>query len=155
MKMKLIIKITLILFIVSGAVYAEEDYPEKPTIEDGYYRVVESVLQIPTLSFKEFFNEICYVVISDRSSNYTISPLEGSRKIIYFSDNGRIYYQGYYFISNQITSHSRFDFYADFDSKKGNDLYFYQKNLFQGDVTRKVVLTYLGKDLKQAVKKLK
>ena len=153
--MKRVIKIILTIFLLSGAVYAEEDYPEKPIIEDGYYRVVESVLQIPGLSFKEFFNEICYIVISDRSSTYLVNPLEGLRKSIYLSDNGRIYYQGYYFISNQITSHSRFDFQADFDSKKGNELYFYQKNLFQGDVTRKVVMTYLGKDLKQAVKKLK
>ena len=153
--MKLIIKVGLTIFLLSGAVYAEEDYPEKPFMEDGYYRVVESVLQIPTLSFKEFFNEICYVVISDRSSNYTIYPLEGNRKSIYFSDNGRIFYSGAYYINNQDTPHSRFDFQADFDSKKGNELYFYQKNLFQGDVTRKVVMTYLGKDLKQAVKKLK
>ena len=153
--MKLIIKLVLTIFLLSGAVYAEDDYTEKPFMEEGYYRVVESILQVPSLNFKEFFNEICYLLKSDRYSEYYIYPLDGSRKIIYFSGNGRIYYSGYYYINNQVISHSRFDFEADFDSKKGNELYFYQKNLFQGDVTRKVVMTYLGKDLKQAVKKLK
>jgi hypothetical protein len=153
--LKLIIKLVLTIFLLSGAVYAEDDYTEKPFMEEGYYRVVESVLQVPSLSFKEFFNEICYIVKNDINSRYLIIPLEGVQKYIYFSDNGRIFYRGIYYINNQVTSHSRFEFDADLDSKKGNDLYFYQKNLFQGDVTRKVVMTYLGKVLKQAVKKLK
>ena len=129
--MKLIIKLVLTIFLLSGAVFAEDDYTEKPFMEEGYYRVVESVLQVPGLSFKEFFNEICYIVISDRSSTYLVNPLEGLGKSIYFSDNGRIYYKGYYVISNQITSHSRFDFLQILTPRKEMSYIFIRKIYFK------------------------
>ncbi len=151
--------VLLIVFFFTGFLNADENNYEKPFMEEGYYRVLESTLQIPSLQFKEIFNEFCYVKYWENQSGdhgYNINPIEGvGRFINFYTDGSRIYYRGFYYINNQVTSHSRFEFEAEFDSKKGDTLLFLQKNQFNGDVTRRVVLTYLGKDLKQAVKKLK
>ena len=155
--MNILNRIILTLFLLSGALIADEENYDKPFMEEGYYKVVESVLQIPSLQFKDSINELCYIKFwrsEDWYYGYFIYPLERKiRKINFIGKN--IYYEIDTFYDNQVDITNKQIINIDFESKKGSDIIFQEKNLFMGEVTRKVVLTYLGKDLKQAVKKLK
>ncbi len=148
----------MIFLLFTQLINADEEIEEDSFMKVGYYKVVDSVLQIPSLQFKETFYDLCFVKYCSYNfgrKGYNVKLLEGIDKTIYLYESGNIEYNSRYYLSNKITPHNNFEFNAEFNPRKGDNLLFLEKNRFYNDVTRKVVLTYLGKDLKKAVKKMK
>jgi hypothetical protein len=83
MKMKLISKILLIIFLLSGAVYAEEEDSELLSMEEGYYRLVESMLEIPSFRYKEVVNKIYYLTRYENDYGYSYRLLNHTQNYSY------------------------------------------------------------------------